>query len=1353
MDDKNSYMYPVLLSKSNKSTKDKENNRRQEFWNGTLVDDYNYLMSEELICRCKGSLNEPFTSLNDLSVHHVSYNEFEKQYGELSHWCEKIYETITKVSTNALTRYLRQRYYEELYDQGIMRLRMFGQYADKLNERFPDLKSNIHDKIIRINQQWNLLESCFIDYLDENFDRIIQDLHNELILFEEWLSKTEEQLWTFESNRYDDISLEDFQFKLHQHTTLHDEIKSRNSRVSSIIEICERLKNDYEQQAEQVPFDIASDLENRWHQTWLNSVEIQCKLEERLKIFQNTTSLVSIDEDEETEQEEEDIIPFNSSEYEKIPLTPLNSSTDSLNFSKYNRKRPRSPLIEKQINNYQSKPFYMKRKMATSKRRMSLNILPINSSSTFYYSLTNINDIDNQKITKKQKKPSSKLDIGYESEDENNHLDKNFQSIYHIRKSHSDYLIGQIIPNKNFFLSLTHSLPLFEHNHRLPTWWRHSITSAYDTCSNPDIDFSIEETKKQQTKPSLLMYSKKYTKFKRMKLSSQQQQTLSSINSHIKQKKFLFNPTSNSYDASAEYTDPEQSENDVDILSSDFNSTSPVHHYQNSESQFYNRYTTTTTGYSSDIELETTTTPSETEDQQIQYYDKNGEVLQMKNDTLTLPSAVTSDGFDSLHTIINEKFESSEPCWDGYQNPLFYRFNSQDMDSIETTLKWEDQFLEMDQPKNSSSDDEIHLNENFKYILRNNGGSSSSLTGGVTSSFIGNQQVLDSDSDLDDFNYVLNETERQLYKARQSLDKKKRQQPFALNDRNLRKYDEVLRTCETNIQCLQQILKNLHRSKNSRLNSTKAIEQLQTYLSDWHDMRQQVNDDRIRARQLLYISQEIIKLKIRLDEELSHIDSIYNRQHPWLDENSLIELMRRINYELESEEDSRQKLAPYRTDILLAEEHLNEYRMSHLDGPSSSNIDEHLHNCRLTLEQLTNKMDTYQTQLRTLLRIVDSMLPIETQIEQKLTACEYNNNYQIELQNIQKLIDKYEEIINDINYSKISTNNLSLKLKTHCEYKLDLYKKMLNEFHRKTQSKHVSFDGSINLNNNNSSTSQFYTNDINQNIRRKKSQRTETYTITSNDINQSYLHDNTSTKQSSTSSYISDDCKVLYIETVIEVAKPVFYERTNDTSTTTTTNRDYHYNKQIPQTINNIQQSSNIRKQIHESSDDDNDDDDDVVVELNKPVNLIKTKIQQQVDSGIEYDHISLPPSTSSSTIFNQQIIDNNKKNLLLPSIKTNSNVNDSTFIQRYNKIKTINKDNNYNNDNKNNKNKLNTLKNSYCNRLKQIWLRSLLLGLFLLFILFLIYFYRLDTCSRSTIIRTVSQKIISVEHQGLPTI
>ncbi|CAF1366901.1 unnamed protein product [Adineta steineri] len=1445
MNEKNSSRYPVYIPESNKNTRSSENNKRQEFWNGTLVDDYNFLMSEELICRCKGSLGEPFTSLNDLSVHHVSYNEFEKQYCELSRWCEKIYETITTVSTNALTRYLRQKYYEELYEQGLMRLRVFSQYADKLTERFPDLRFNISDKMIKINRQWSFLESRFIDYLDEDFDRILQDLHNELLLFEEWLSDTEEQLWTFESFRSDDISLEDLQSNLHLHTKLQDEIKSRNSRVSSIIEICDRLKHDYEQKVDKVPFDLASDLENRWHQTWINSVEIQCKLEDRLKILRNPTPIVLIDEKEKAE-EEDDIIPFNSSEYEKIPLTTPTTSTDSLYCSIRTRKRSRSPLIRTlNNNNIQLKSIYMKRRKITrSKRRMSLNLLPIKSPSTFYYSLTNINDdiavvADDQINTnKKQKKTLSKLDVGYESEDETNQSNENLLPIFHIKTSQSDYYIGQKLHtnNKTSFSSLTHSLPLLEDNHHLPTWWRHSITSAYDTCSNPDIDLSIEETKKTQNKPSLLMYSKKYTKYKQFKSSQQP------LSPPLIQNKTPSNPPSNSYDASAEYTDPEQSENDVDLLSSDFNSTSPIHHYQNSELQFYNRYTTTTTGYSSDLELETTTTlPSETEDQQM--FSNLDEVSQMKFDTMALP---TSDAFDSLSTIImNEKIEGSEPCWDGYQNPLFYSLNSQDMDSIETTLKWEDQFLEMDQPNSSSSDNENYSYEyNIDHFMRNINGLSSSLTSGVTD-LVGNKDLLDSDSDLDDFNYVLNETERQLHKARQSLEKKKRQQPLTANDRNLRKYDEVLRTCETNIQCLQQILKNLHRSKNSRLNSTKAIEQLQTYLSGWHDMRQQVNDDRRHARQLLYISQEIIKLKLRLDEELSHINYICNHNHPWLDENSLIEIMRRINYEIDSEKDSRQKLASYRSDILLAEEHLNEYRMSHFDGPSSSNIDEHLHSCRLALEQLTDKMDTYQTQLRTLSKMIDNLIPIETQIEQKLTTYEYNNNYQVELQDIQRLIDTYEQILNNINRSiNNPINNLHLKIKSHCECKLDLYKKMLNDFFRKSQSKHVSFDGSINFNNNNSSI--FHTStpqEFNQNIRQKKHRRT-----TLNDINRNFHNETNLNKQSSTSSYISDDCKVLYIETVVEVTKPVFYERTNDTTTTTNTeyhhhqqqnsqsaankeyhetinkeyhqnprstinkeyhqtsqptiskqyhetinkeyhqtpqptiskeyhqnsqsklnkeyqqyhqtsqptlNKEYHqtplstmnteYHHQIPQSKINTQRSTNSYYKLHDSSDDDESQ--------NKPVNLSKTANQrnkvQQFDSGIEYDRTSPPPSSSSSTIFTQRTLNDHSK-LLFPPASTTSILDEtsqSTLVQRLHSTKSK-----IVNDEVVKSSNIPRI-NSCWNRLKQTWFRSLLLGLLILFILFFVYFNRLDTCSRSIIIRTVFRKIICIEHEGLPTI
>lgn len=51
----------------------------------------------------------------------------------------------------------------------------------------------------------------------------------------------------------------------------------------------------------------------------------------------------------------------------------------------------------------------------------------------------------------------------------------------------------------------------------------------------------------------------------------------------------------------------------------------------------------------------------------------------------------------------------------------------------------------------------------------------------------------------------------------------------------------------------------------------------------------------------------------------------------------------------------------------------------------------------------------------------------------------------------------------------IPMNNFYLMIKNHCEYKLDIYRKMFNDLIRK-QEKHVSFDGSINFNNNNSTT-------------------------------------------------------------------------------------------------------------------------------------------------------------------------------------------------------------------------------------------------------------------------------------------
>ena len=69
-------------------------------------------------------------------------------------------------------------------------------------------------------------------------------------------------------------------------------------------------------------------------------------------------------------------------------------------------------------------------------------------------------------------------------------------------------------------------------------------------------------------------------------------------------------------------------------------------------------------------------------------------------------------------------------------------------------------------------------------------------------------------------------------------------------------------------------------------------------------MRQQVNDDRIRAHQLLHLTQETLKLKLHIDDELSHINTVLNDS--WFDINSLNQLKAQILLEIELEKDNRQ---------------------------------------------------------------------------------------------------------------------------------------------------------------------------------------------------------------------------------------------------------------------------------------------------------------------------------------------------------------------------------------------------------------------------------------------------------------
>lgn len=137
----------------------------------------------------------------------------------------------------------------------------------------------------------------------------------------------------------------------------------------------------------------------------------------------------------------------------------------------------------------------------------------------------------------------------------------------------------------------------------------------------------------------------------------------------------------------------------------------------------------------------------------------------------------------------------------------------------------------------------------------------------------------------------------------------------------------------------------------------------------------------------------------------------------------------------------------------------------------------------------------------------------------------------------------------------------------------------------------------------------------------------------------------------------------------------------------------------------------------------------------------------QQVDSGIEYDRTSLPPSSSSSTIYTHQTINDNSK-LLFPPTSILDDTSQSTLLHRLQATKPMLIE-----DKSTKTVTPSPTRTSVWNRLKQTWLRSLLLGLLILFILFFVYFNRLDACSKSTLVRTVFHKIICIENEGIPTI
>ena len=160
--------------------------------------------------------------------------------------------------------------------------------------------------------------------------------------------------------------------------------------------------------------------------------------------------------------------------------------------------------------------------------------------------------------------------------------------------------------------------------------------------------------------------------------------------------------------------------------------------------------------------------------------------------------------------------------------------------------------------------------------------------------------------------------------------------------------------------------------------------------------------------------------------------------------------------------------------------------------------------------------------------------------------------------------------------------------------------------------------------------------------------------------------------------------------------------------------------------------------------------DDDLSNQNNQPVNSSRRRSSNQGYSRLQNDSgVALDQTSSTSTLCNQR---RNKDQLLFPPVDTEfDETSQPTLLDRVKNQRELN-----NNDFRINYRRISygiRPPDTYWNRFKRTWFRSLLTGLFLLFLLFIFYLSRLDLCSRSSIIQSACRAIITFESEGLPTI
>ncbi|XP_078672720.1 uncharacterized protein LOC144911996 isoform X1 [Branchiostoma floridae x Branchiostoma belcheri] len=296
-----------------------------------------------------GLLLSPHGSPPGAGAHSYELSDFHTQHQELAEWLGEIEGVLTDrddlMMSEEQIKHLCKSYEIEM---GLYQRRRdtFLQKGERLKAAYPDLFSDISDKLLTITKKWDLLRVNLaheggITPPGEN-EMVLAALEASIEHLQAWLSDMEAKM--FVNDIYNISGVEDLEVRLKQHQALQVDIEAHAPSIASVLELCEKLEDDCnacrtyeEKEALQL---AAINLERRWDAICMQAIDMQCRLEERLctyrqGLYQTTVGRYDLSSSASTLSEvatgstdtsldledfpsDADVIPFDAGEYESI---------------------------------------------------------------------------------------------------------------------------------------------------------------------------------------------------------------------------------------------------------------------------------------------------------------------------------------------------------------------------------------------------------------------------------------------------------------------------------------------------------------------------------------------------------------------------------------------------------------------------------------------------------------------------------------------------------------------------------------------------------------------------------------------------------------------------------------------------------------------------------------------------------------------------------------------------------------------------------------------------------------------------------------------------------------------------